>query len=90
MIGILKNNATKIFDRIREFDREKKEKKRLEMEYAMLQEELYKTNIQIRSAYNNFNNTTDKDCISYYLFLIKALEARYALLLKQAKDIDYA
>ena len=28
--------------------------------------------------------------ISYYLFLIKALESRYALLLKRAKDIDYA
>ncbi|NLN03644.1 MAG: DUF2508 family protein [Clostridiaceae bacterium] len=90
MIAALKNNAFRMWDRIREMDRKKKEKKRLEMEYALLQEELYKTNIQIRSAYNNFNNTTDKDCISYYLFLIKALESRYALLLKRAKDIDYA
>ncbi len=90
MIAALKNNAFRMWDRIREMDRKKKEKKRLEMEYALLQEELYKTNIQIRSAYNNFNNTTDKDCISYYLFLIKALESRDALLLKRAKDIDYA
>lgn len=90
MFAALKNNANKILDTVKNLDKTRKEKKRLESEYTILQEEIHLTNIQIRSAYNNFNNATDKDSISYYAYLIKALETRYALLLKQAKKIDYA
>ncbi len=58
--------------------------------YFKLQEEIHSTNFQIRAAYNNFNFVTDNDSISYYAYLIKALEMKYDLLIKQAKKIEGA
>ena len=40
----------------------------------------------IASAYSNFNAVTDKESISYYIYLIKAYEVKYDALVKRAKQ----
>lgn len=90
MFAAIKNRADKMIKHIKNYDRTRRDKKDKASEYMVLQREIITTNDQIRSAYSNFNYATDNDSISYYAYLIKALEMKYALLLKQAKESDGA
>lgn len=89
MLAVIRNISYKVKNNIALLDKEKKDReedKQLKNEYLELQEEIHITNRQIRDAYSNFNFVTDHDSISYYAYLIKALEMKYALLLKKAKQ----
>lgn len=90
MLAAIKNVTCKVRNNIVSYDKEKKERKQSMTEYMELQQEIHSTNEQIRSAYSNFNYATDHDSISYYSYLIKALEMKYALLLKKAKQNKFS
>lgn len=52
---------------------------------TQLRHDLRETNRQLQIAYTNFNAVSDQSSISYYTYLIKALETKYGALLQQAK-----
>ena len=55
-------------------------------ELETIREELIEIKRLIASAYSNFNAVTDKESISYYIYLIKAYEVKYDALVKRAKQ----
>ena len=57
-----------------------------EHEALALDRALTETGRALESARSGFNETADGDLLSYYLYETHALEARYAYLLRRARE----
>ena len=49
---------------------------------------LNSTRVQIAQAYGGFNTASDRDLVDFYIYEIKALQARYDYLLRQVKSME--
>ena len=50
--------------------------------------EIKKTKLALESAYSNFENVIDPDLIDCYIYEVNAIQKRYKILLKQAKEME--
>ncbi len=52
-----------------------------------LNEEIEQVRGLLQTARNNFNYVTDPDAVEYYIYLQKAYEVRYDMLVRRLKEI---
>ena len=55
-------------------------------EIVMLNEEIDRVRSLLQTARNNFNFVTDPDMVEYYIYLQKAYEVRYDMLVRKLKE----
>ena len=48
--------------------------------------EIERTKLEMTTAYSNFNNVTEAELIDFYAYQLKAAQAKYAHLLKAARE----
>ncbi len=63
------------------------EKKTLEFDIAELKMEIERVKLELQNAYNNFEYVNDPLMVDFYTYQIKAYEAKFEYLIKQAKDV---
>ncbi|MBR4025975.1 MAG: DUF2508 family protein [Lachnospiraceae bacterium] len=56
--------------------------------YLILKDDLEKTTLELKNAYNNLENAIEPDLIDSYIYQTKAIQMRYKFLLECAKKLE--
>lgn len=59
-------------------------------QYTVLINDLYKTRSELANAYSNLEYMTDPDLIDYYIYQVKAAQMRHKFLLAKVKQFEDA
>ena len=59
-------------------------------QYTVLINDLYKTRSELANAYSNLEYMTDPDLIDYYIYQVKAAQMRHKFLLTKVKQFEDA
>ena len=62
------------------------QKKERSTESEQILSEIEQTKLEMTTAYANFNNVTEAELIDFYAYQLKAAQAKYAHLLKAARQ----
>ena len=62
------------------------QKKERSTENEQILSEIERTKLEMTTAYSNFNNVTEAELIDFYAYQLKAAQAKYAHLLKAARE----
>lgn len=56
-------------------------------QYTVLINDLYKTRSELANAYSNLEYMTDPDLIDYYIYQVKAAQMRHKFLLTKSQTV---
>ena len=56
--------------------------------YMILKDNIEKTTLELKHAYNNLENVIEPDLIDCYIYQAKAVQMRYKFLLECAKKLE--